>query len=136
MAAKTAFEESVKIRRTLNQPNMTIGALAGLVAANLALKEIDLALNQVEEILDCLKTHSLLGNKDPLRVYLVCYKTLRERNDPRSAELINLAHEQLQSQASKIDDHWLHKTFLEKVRTNREIIQLYKETKLPQLPGG
>ena len=136
MAAKTAFEESVKIRRTLNQPNMTIGALAGLVAANLALKEIDLALNQVEEILDCLKTHSLLGNKDPLRVYLVCYKTLRERNDPRSAELINLAHEQLQSQASKIDYHWLHKTFLEKVRTNREIIQLYKETKLPQLPGG
>lgn len=126
-AAKTAFEESVHIRRSLNQPSLMIGALAGLAAAYLALGMVEQALEQVEEILSSIKSHSLTGNKDPLRIFLICYHTLKTNGDPRAAEIIQRAYKQLKVQADMIEDDYLRKTFLETIRTNREIVEIHQE---------
>jgi tetratricopeptide (TPR) repeat protein len=126
--AKSAFEESLKIRRTLNQPSLMIGALAGMGTAYLALNDIDSAAELVKEILTRLQTTSLIGNKDPLRIYLFCYQVLKEKKEPRAQETLNLAYNQLQRQAAEIEDDYLRETFLEKVRTNREITELHQQT--------
>jgi serine/threonine protein kinase/tetratricopeptide (TPR) repeat protein/phosphoribosyl 1,2-cyclic phosphodiesterase/anti-anti-sigma regulatory factor len=127
-AAQEAFEESINIRRSIDQPSLLIGALAGLAAAYLAFNKVDQAMELVEEILERVKISSLTGNKDPLRIYLVCYRTLDAKNDPRAEEIAGRAYTQLQSQAAMFKDQALSQTFLEKVRTNREIIALYRQS--------
>jgi tetratricopeptide (TPR) repeat protein len=127
-AAKAALEEAVNIRRTINQPSLLIGTLAGLAAVQTALENNDQALVLVEEILKLLETNSLTGNKDPLRIYLICHRVLKEKDDPRAIEIVNQAFDQLQEQAALIDDSHIRQTFLESVRTNHEIVELHQKT--------
>jgi hypothetical protein len=98
-----------------------------MAAAYLALDMVNQAMKQVEELLAGLEKYSLTGNKDPLRIYLICYQTLKAGGDPRTAEIIKKAYQQLQTQANMIEDDYLRKTFLENVRTNREITKVYED---------
>ncbi len=128
-AAEAAFEEAVQIRRDLNQPTMIIGALAGLAATKLAFDKPEEAKPEeafvyVEEILEYISSNPLTGNRDPLRIYLVCYQTLEAINHPQAKEFIYQAHKQLELQASRIISRPLRASFYENVRSNREIIVL------------
>lgn len=120
--ATAAYEQALQRYRQSGFLNRPAEALAGL--ARLALEQGDLAqaLDHAEEVLDHLQSHTLDGTYEPFRVYLTCYRVLQAHDDPRAAEILHTAYNLLQERAAEIEDPRLRRSFLENVRTNREIL--------------
>jgi hypothetical protein len=99
----------------------------GLAAAKLALNHPEAALTQVEELMEFITANQLTGNRDPLRIYLICYQTLAALDDPRAGLMLDRAYELLELQAARIKSDSLRASFYENVRSNREILALIEE---------
>ena len=122
--AKTAYQEALTTRITLGQQQMAITPKAGL--ARIALLEANLpkAITYVNAILEDIETFSPQGIDDLFIVHHICYQVLHQADDPRAADILKSAHQQLQERANRIEDKTLRQTFLANIPVNREIIQL------------
>jgi hypothetical protein len=89
---------------------------------------LDLAVEQVDEILQHLESGTLEGTEEPTRITLTCYQVLQARQDPRAREVLRDAYEQLQAQATKIEDEELRHSFLHNVAGNRGIVSEFETT--------
>jgi tetratricopeptide (TPR) repeat protein len=63
-----AFQQTVHLRRELNQPNLMMESLAGLARVALEQKDLAKALEITEDILELLEMGSLDGTTDPFQV--------------------------------------------------------------------
>jgi len=105
----------------------TTEPLAGLACAELAQGELAQALAHVAEILAYLDGGGCLrGERNPFWTYLTCYQVLAAAGDPRTAEILDRAHAQLQEWAARIPDEATRRSFLENVPWNREIVRLWQ----------
>jgi predicted ATPase/class 3 adenylate cyclase len=133
-AAARAYNEALQLRRELGQYSLLIDDLAGLARIAMAQGRSEQALEQVEDILTWIETYGSEGIEYPLQVYLTCYRVLTwagEGDAPtgeRAHAILSQAHAALVEQATAIGDEVLCSKFLENVKTNREIVTLWKET--------
>jgi tetratricopeptide (TPR) repeat protein len=134
--AAQAYQQAVILRRELGQPHLVAESLAGAARVALAQGNRVQAQAQVEEILGYLqdavpavsldpvqKTSSWRGLKnteEPLRIYLTCYRVLRDAQDPRAWGVLDAARRQLEQQAACIYDEELRHSFEKRRRPSRD----------------
>ena len=133
-AAFLAYDRALRLRRKLGQHGLAIDDLAGLARIALAQGKYTQALAQVDEILDWIEANGTEGIEYPLQVYLACYRVLRATKEDagleeRADSVLSRAHTMLLEQASGINDETLRLTFLENVKTNREILAIWQAHK-------
>jgi tetratricopeptide (TPR) repeat protein len=125
--ATKAYQQGLAIRRELGEQNMAMESLAGLARVAMTQEHVIQAQATIEEILDHLKSSTLDGTYEPMRVYLTCYRVLEANQDPRAAEILATAHNLLQERAAKIEDEEMRRSFLENVPAHRELIEVWEK---------
>ncbi|MBN1583784.1 MAG: hypothetical protein JXA89_23965, partial [Anaerolineae bacterium] len=133
-AAAEAYDKALHLRRELGQHGLAIDDLAGLTRISLAQAETKRALAQADEILAWIDANGTGGIEYPLQVYLTCYLALQEAerttaNQERAGAILVRAHAMLMEQAARISNEELRLTFLENVKTNREILAIWQARK-------
>jgi hypothetical protein len=124
-AAAEAYRQAVDLRKP-DQPHLAVESLAGLACASLVLGDLAQAQAYADEILNHLESGILDGTDEPFRVYLSCYRVFKASQDPRTEELLTMAHDLLQERAAEITDEELRRSFLENVAAHREIIEAWE----------
>jgi tetratricopeptide (TPR) repeat protein len=124
--ASDAYQESLELRRTLNQTDLAMGALAGLVRSALVQGDLRIATDQVSEIMTYLENGGTLeGTWEPLRIYLTCIQVLEQVEDYRAEKILEEAYQFLQQRAALISNEDDRRSYLENVPWNREIKELW-----------
>ncbi len=121
------FQKALDLQRSLGLETRAVEAQAGLANVSLAEGDLGGALHLVEEILDYLKGHELLGAEEPSRVYLICSEVLKANGDPRLKDMLEASHQFLQTQAARIKEEEIRRTFLEQIPWNRQLLELWSE---------
>lgn len=125
--ASDHFRNALDLQRKLGLENRAMEALAGLARVRMASGRASRALAYVEEILQHLESHNLLGTEEPLRVYLTCYQVLQANEDPRARDILEAGYRFLQERAAAIGDETLRRSYLERVPWNRQLVEMWKE---------
>jgi len=116
---------------TLYARILVMEARAELARIILTLGNARLALAYVEQILDFLRENPALSlpgypafsaAREPMLVYLTCYRVLRAAADPRAPKILHVAYTMIQERAAKIENADLRQAYLEDVPYHREII--------------
>jgi tetratricopeptide (TPR) repeat protein len=121
--AADAYRQAVALRHELGEHFLDIESLAGLARVCLAEGKLAEAQAHVDEILSYLKTRTLDGTDEPMRVYLTCYQVLKANQDPRASELLTTTYDLLQERAGAIMEEELRRSFLRNVNAHREIVE-------------
>ncbi len=122
--ATAVYQQALAVRRTLGETHFVMESLAGLAHIALASGRAEDARHLVDEIVAYLADRDLDGALEPFRVYLVCYRVLIADQDNRANPLLQMAYEQLQHQANKLDDAVMRDSFLHGMSDHREIVLL------------
>jgi len=130
-AAITAYREALHLRRSQDEPYLTLDPLAGLAKAALTAGDKAQAQNCVDEILNYLAHHSLEGADDPFHIYLTCVEVLQANGDARAAPLLAEAVERLQTQAAALKTPEQRRIFLDSIATHRALLGLAHPTAAP-----
>ena len=120
--AARAYRKSVGLRREMGSLDIVMEPLAGLASVALAQGNLPEARVHVDEILSHLKTGTLHGAIDPLRIYMTCYLVLSAQKDPRARRVLHEAYVALRGRAARIGDTKLRRSFLHAVASHRELI--------------
>ncbi|MBI3958623.1 MAG: tetratricopeptide repeat protein [Chloroflexi bacterium] len=134
--AQTAYEQALVVQVKLQQKVRVIESRSGLARSLLELAQRDAALAQVEQILAYLATQSLRGAAQPALVYWNCYAVLRAVDDPRAPALLAQVYDLVQSQAARIHDERLRRSYLRALRPHPEIIREVEALRLSPRFGG
>ena len=126
---RESYQQALSIRREMGEDHMVIESLAGLARACLAQGDLAAARDSIEEILGYLEDHTVEGTDEPLRIYLTIYLVQQATQDSRAVETLETAHHLLQTQAARIDDEDLRRSFLENVPAHREIVRLWQSSR-------
>ncbi len=114
--AHRAYQKSVEIRNELGQPSLSMEPLAGLVDVALRMKDPEAASQVAEKIFAHFESGGTLeGTDEPLRVYYTCYLFLKNQQDPRSTQVLQVATQLLEMQVSKFKDEQVRKMYVENV---------------------
>ncbi|MEO8612451.1 MAG: adenylate/guanylate cyclase domain-containing protein [Chloroflexota bacterium] len=125
--AESSYERAFHLNTELGEHHLAVEPRAGLARVALALGNPVKAVEQVEAILEHLKTATLDGTGEPILVYLTCYKVLEAIDDPRAAELLQQAYTTLQDMVSKIPDDTQRQMFLNNIPHHREFMTIWNK---------
>ena len=126
--AAESYQTALDIRETLKQSLLATEPAAGLARASLEQGDLGEALQNIQGILPVMeKKPGLEGTDDPLRVYLACYLVLKANQDNRANQILQTAHELIQSRAANIPEPQTRKSFLEGIPHHREILIAWQE---------
>jgi class 3 adenylate cyclase/tetratricopeptide (TPR) repeat protein len=125
--ASAAYQAALEIRTALEQTALASEPRAGLARVALAQKDPSAALAYISPVLVFLDGGgSLDGTEEPLRVFLTCYQVLQAVDDPRAAQILEVAFQQLRSRADKITDPAASLRFLEDIPYHRQILDAWE----------
>jgi tetratricopeptide (TPR) repeat protein len=124
--AEKAYQEAVTIQKTFDQPNLILEPLAGLAQVAQLQRNLDQAQIYVSEILEHLESCTLDRLDEPFRVHLTCYQILAASQNPQADEVLQEAYYCIQDRATKIQDEDMRRSYLEKIASNRTIIQQFE----------
>ena len=119
--AAQSYNASLDIRRETALPIFATEPQAGLARVALAAGAIEEALRHVEAILLQFKRARSKGRREPLRLYLTCYRVLQAVQDARAGSILKAAHTLLHQRASYIADETTRQMFLNNVPYHREL---------------
>jgi tetratricopeptide (TPR) repeat protein len=120
-AAALAFDHAQAGWRTLNQTHLVMEATAGLAAVALQRGDFGEARVQIDPVLDYLATHPLHAADEPFQVYLTCYQVVRAQNDPRAAQVLAEAHQQIAARLALLPDEQTRHAFLNNIPAIRAL---------------
>ena len=126
-AAGHAYRQALTLRQALDQPHLALEPLAGLARLALTSGDLPQAGQHVEIILTTLETRPLHGLDEPFRVYLTCYQVLQAAADDRAKRILHTAHTLLQERAGHIPETSLRRSFLERVPSQRALLEAWRE---------
>lgn len=124
--ARQQYDQAVEhLQQALTQNNK-LGLKAEVIENYSYLGQACLGLGRLDEALDLsIKAITLLASQKDVeeeqRIYLNHYLVLKDRGDAEALDYLKQAYEEMMRQAERITDPKDRKTFLEKVRVNREI---------------
>ena len=120
------FEKALEYRHGLDQTHHVIEATAAIALTYFAKGDFVNAQKRVDEILDYLtEDGNLEGTWEPLRIYWICIRILKEQGDEHYKELLEDAYKFLQERASRISDKTYRDLYVENVPWHREIMELW-----------
>ncbi|KAA3656502.1 MAG: tetratricopeptide repeat protein [Chloroflexi bacterium] len=120
------FWEAVAIWHEMEQPALLMESEAGLADVALATGELAEAMVHIESIFDKLNSIANLdGAESPFTVYLICHNVLAATKDARANKILHQAHKLLTERANAIIDDNARTLFLKKVKSHRQIIELF-----------
>jgi predicted ATPase len=125
-AAAVSYHQAHNIFLELGEHSQAMECVAGLATIALVQDDLPQAQARIEEILGYIDTKEVDDSKEPLQIFLVCYRVLTAGEKPRAETILSNAYHLLQERAAKIKDDALRCSFLENVRTNREILHTYE----------
>jgi predicted ATPase/DNA-binding SARP family transcriptional activator/class 3 adenylate cyclase len=103
-------------------------AKTGLAHLQLLRGDPKAALTLVDEILGYIQEKPrLVYTWHPLRIYLTCIQVLQATQDARAETILEQAYNLIQERAATIEDEALHRSYLENVAENREILALWEK---------
>jgi len=121
-AADAAFERSYAMALDVDN-SVRFDAAAGLARVALTRGDMAGALHQVEIVLKHLAGGGTLDGAEMRQlIRLTCHQVLVRAGDARAAELLAIAHAELEAQAAAITDPALRHGFLTNISWNREIV--------------
>lgn len=120
------YRHALDLATGLRLPHLVKRAQTGLARVALAQGNLAQAQAPMNEILNYLETTSLCSIDEIFWIYLSCYRILQANADPRARATLNAAYKLLQEIAARIDDEALRASFLQNVRSNREIIEAWE----------
>jgi tetratricopeptide (TPR) repeat protein len=123
--AADSYQQAVDLWQAHEQFHLSTDPLAGLARLALQRGELSMALQHIEPVLAHLEKHTLDGVLDPYWTQLSCCKVLQACSDVRFAATLERAYGQLMEHASKIGNEDLRRSFLKRVSTHREILELH-----------
>ena len=122
--ARSAFARALEMRAEQNQPSLAKEPLAGLIRVALADHDPGLAIQYANEVLEYLSNGGTLdGAEEPLRIYLACFNALKTKHDPRCDDILAVARDLLNAQASRISVVSSRRRFIDNVPWRREIME-------------
>jgi len=124
-AAAVHYWESLAIWHELDQPNLMVESQAGLAEVSLKSGEMVQAQTAVSVILDQLQINPTLdGAESIFSIYLIAYQVLSALKDTRAGDLLQTAHEMLQTRAAAIADEAARTSYLTNVAAHKQIVAL------------
>jgi tetratricopeptide (TPR) repeat protein len=126
-AAYEHFKAALALRRGLDEVGEVCDSQAGLARACLSLGEVEQALEQVEQLLETWESRGILGMDQPVLDMLRCYRVLAAAEDPRAPALLERGYQLLQECAANVEGENLRRAFLENIRENRELLEIWRE---------
>ena len=114
------------------QFNRGMEPLAGLAYIAQRQGQETQAMENANQILAHLQTHTLDRTEEALSVYLRCYHILHEQRDPRGSALLKDAYAQLQARAATINEPEQQRIFWEEMPRHREIRDTIEHAELEQ----
>jgi class 3 adenylate cyclase/tetratricopeptide (TPR) repeat protein len=127
--ASASYQAALEIRTVLDQTALASEPRAGLARVALAQEDLPAALAYISPVLDFLEDGGGLdGTEEPLRVFSTCYQALQAADDPRSAQILALAYQQLRLRANRISDPAARHRFLEDIPYHRQILDAWKRS--------
>lgn len=124
--AAVLLREAYTLWQSLGRTRRALVAQGGLVDSLRLLDDQTNVVQIVEEIL--LRLPQTPGDEatPPESVLLACYHILRRQNDPRALPILQRAYEALIAKAAKIQETALRHSFLQEVKTHRELLTLHQ----------
>ena len=124
------FETGLAHVQQGRNPHETAVSQAGLSLARLLLGNPDASSEHMAPCLAYLTNQPILtASETPFRLYLLCYRWLKQRQDERATELLAAAYDKLQTLANHIETPIWRQSYLQSVPENNEIVQLYQAIK-------
>ena len=142
--AKRYYQYAIEKFTQIDQTNLLREPETGMAAVFLATSELNSALGYVNKILNHMETAQtsaaeqqdqsgvipgLEGTRDPMWIYSVSCQVLSAAQDSRMAHILETAHHLIHMQAAKISDPDLQFSFLNNVKSNKEIQDLFQQGK-------
>lgn len=138
--AVEVYQQAVRLWQETDQFHLATEPLAGLAVLACSRGDLETANQHINRILAHLDGNNLDGTLDPYWTYLTCCKVLQASQDARASKILEQAQAVLMRQAAKIADDDLRRSFLEKVSTHAEILELYRAAQGEPIttphPGG
>ncbi len=127
--AESCYRQALEIRRELGWEHMAVEPLAGLARVAVESGNAEQAETYAEEILAFMAHGRMRRVEEPFRIRLTCYQILKAGNAQpeqknRIDHFLRETCQQLQTQASKIEDQRLRELFLSGVRWHRQILEV------------
>jgi hypothetical protein len=122
VGAREVFERASGIALRTDSTVTKMETRAGIAEVLLHQGNVAAAMDEIEVLLDFVATQPLIYILEPLYIYLVCYYVLDTARDPRAQDILRQGYEALMRNAGTIDDPDLHRSYLEAVPTNRELL--------------
>ncbi|MEM7532905.1 MAG: BTAD domain-containing putative transcriptional regulator [Chloroflexota bacterium] len=106
-----------------------IEAMAALAHVLYQSGDLSAAMHYVEEVIAWLYENpdQTYHFKEPFEVYLYLYLVLAANQDERAAPLLTQTYKNLNTYAQRIDNPLWHRSYLENVTVNRQVLALWKE---------
>jgi len=125
--ARDSFLEAITIREELDQKNLSMEPIAGLIHVALEMNDLSVARCETEKILQHLENGgSFEGTEEPLRIYCACYQALQKLKDPRFETILQQAVKLLETQVSKLQDAEARQMFIQNVPCRRAINEAWQ----------
>ena len=124
--AADCYRQALELAIDLDFPHLAMQVQTGLAAIAFARGNLVEAMPPMQDILDYLETHALSTLDEIFWIFISCYRILRAASDPRALPTLQAAHTLLQKIAAGIDDPALRNSFLQNVRSNRELLQAWE----------
>jgi tetratricopeptide (TPR) repeat protein len=123
--ATAAFKRARAVASAIDD-GQRFDASAGLALSALAEDDLESAMEAVDALLAHLASvHSFEGAEQSRRILLTCYRVLQRTNDPRAAEVLKMAHGELQAKAATINNPELRHSYLTNLVEHREIVMAW-----------
>jgi len=123
--AATLLREAYTLWQSLGRPRRALVAQGGLVDSLRLLNEESAALQLVEEILLCLPKTEKDEALPPEGVLLACFHVFQQQKDRRALPILQRAYAALIAKAARIQEATLRHSFLQEIKTHRELLTLY-----------
>ena len=118
--------QSIQIQEDSHRENIALISRANLSEALFGEGKLMEAKQQIEEILAHNKFFiGLVGEDDPLKIYLNCVKVLKAVEDPRADEVLKAGYQFLMDTAANITNEADRLSYLENVPWHREILEIW-----------
>jgi tetratricopeptide (TPR) repeat protein len=124
--AAAAYQQALALNRKLGYAHLIVEATAGLARVALAKEELIRAVAHVDTIFDHVRTSSLDGTEEPLRVFLTCAEVLLATQDPRASTVLEAGYRRMRARAASIADTDRRRKFFENIPAHREMLRLWQ----------
>ncbi|NJN68346.1 MAG: hypothetical protein HC884_17365 [Chloroflexaceae bacterium] len=126
--AAACYEQALSIWLDLEMDHRVVEVRAGLALVALARDEHEQARQHVEHIWSSWQENQTFAGADqPFLVFEACYRVLLADQDPRVEEVIHATRSLLCHRAERTADRELRRSFLERVVTNRDLLEATRE---------